>query len=129
LQASQPGEKEHQGLVVDCALVEDLPQEQPYALGVEGFATKKEGSWWILYEPSQELQRKMKGMKQSQQNDSLEDEERRTNEQKFVGMNVTEDEALSYERGEKEKTTHNVCTRQIMDHANRLKCSKYQQKR
>ena len=45
-------------LVVGYALAEDLPQEQPYALGVEGFATKKEGSQWILYEPSQELQRK-----------------------------------------------------------------------
>jgi len=59
----------------------------------------------------------------------IKDEERRTNEQKFVGMNVMEDEALSYERGEKEKTAHNVCTRQIMDDANRLKCSKYQQKK
>ena len=49
-------------LVVGYALVEDLPQEQPYALGVEGFATRNEGSRWILYEPSQELQRKMKGM-------------------------------------------------------------------
>jgi len=49
-------------LVVGYALAEDFPQEQPYALGVEGFATKKEGSQWILYEPSQELQRKMKGM-------------------------------------------------------------------
>ena len=35
----------------------------------------------------------------------------------------------SYERGEKEKTTHNICTRQIMDDANRLKCSKDQQKK
>ena len=42
---------------------------------------------------------------------------------------VMEDEALSYEREEKEKTTHNVCTRKIMDDANRLKCSKYQQKK
>ncbi len=74
---------------MDCALVEDLPQEQPYALGVEGFATKKEGSRWILCEPSQELQRKMKGMKQSQQNDSIENEEDRANEQEFAGMNVT----------------------------------------
>ena len=62
--------------MVDCALVEDLPQEQPYALGMEGFATRKEGSRWILYEPSQELQRKMKGMKQSQQKDSFEKTER-----------------------------------------------------
>jgi len=62
LQASHPGKKERQMLVVGYALVEDLPQEQPYALGVEGFATKKEGSRWILYEPSQELQREMKGM-------------------------------------------------------------------
>jgi len=43
-------------------------------------------------------------------------------------MNVMEDEALSYERGEKEETAHNVCTRQIMDDANRSKCKKYQQK-
>ena len=57
------------------------------------------------------------------------DEEWRTNEREFVGTNVMEDEALSYERGEKEKTTHNVCTRQIMDDANRLKCSKYQPKK
>jgi len=49
-------------LVVGYALMEDLPQEQPYALGVEGFVTKKERSRWILYEPSQELQRKRKGM-------------------------------------------------------------------
>ena len=44
-------------------------------------------------------------------------------------MNVMEDEALSYERGEMEETTHNVCTGQIIDDANRLKCSKYQQKK
>ena len=50
-------------LVVGCALVEDLPQEQPYALGVEGFATKEEGSRWTSCEPSQELQRKEKWMK------------------------------------------------------------------
>ena len=46
-------------------------------------------------------------------------------------MNVMEDEALSYDRGEKEKkkkTAQNVCTRQIMDDANRSKCNKYQQK-
>ena len=59
----------------------------------------------------------------------MEDEEGGTNKQEFAGMNVMEDEALSYERGEKEKTTHNVCTRRIMDGANRLKCSKYQQKK
>jgi len=50
-------------IVVGCALVEDLPQEQPYALGVEGFAMKEEGSRWTSCEPSQELQRKEKGMK------------------------------------------------------------------
>ena len=33
---------------------------------------------------------------------------------------------LSYEKEEEEETTHNVCTRQVMDDANRLKCSKYQ---
>ena len=110
-------------------MVEDLPQEQPYPLGMEGFATKKEGSRWILYEPSQELQRKMKGMKQSQQNDSIENKEDRANEQEFAGMNVTKNEALSYERRRKGKTAHNVCFRQIMDDANRLKCSKYQQKK
>ena len=63
------------------------------------------------------------------ENDSIEDKERKTNEWEFVGTNVMEDEALSYEREEKEKTTHNVCTRQIMDDANRLKYSKYQQKK
>jgi len=91
--------------VVDCALVEDLPQEQPYALGVEGFATKKGGSRWILCEPSQELQGKMKGMKQSQQNDSIENEEDRANKQEFAGMNVTKNEALSYEKRRKGKNS------------------------
>jgi len=76
-----------------------------YALGVEGFATKKEGSRWILCEPSQELQRKMKGMKQSQQNDSIENKEDRANEQEFAGMNVTKNEALSYGRRRKGKNS------------------------
>ena len=49
--------------MVDCALVEDLPQGQLYALGVEGFAMKEEGSRWTSCELSQELQRKEKGMK------------------------------------------------------------------
>ena len=44
-------------------------------------------------------------------------------------MNVMEDEALSYEKEEEEETTHSVRTRQIMDDANWLKCSKYQQKK
>jgi len=57
------------------------------------------------------------------------DEEWRTNEREFVVTNVMEDEALSYGREEEEETTHNVCTRQIMDDANRLKCSKYQQRK
>ena len=48
------------------------------------------------------------------------DEEWRTNEREFVVTNVMEDEALSYEREEEEETTHSVCTRQIMDDANRL---------
>ena len=47
------------------------------------------------------------------------DEGWKTNEREFVVMNVIEDEALSYEKGEKEKTTHNVCTRQLQDDANR----------
>jgi len=38
------------------------------------------------------------------------------------------DEALSYEKGEMEKTTHNVCTRQLKDDANRSKCRKNQHK-
>ena len=42
-------------------------------------------------------------------------------------MNVNE--ALSYEEGEIAKTTHNVCTRQLKDDANRLKCRKNQQKK
>ena len=46
LQASQPGKKEHQMLVVG------------YALGMEGFVMKEEDSRWSLYEPSRELQRK-----------------------------------------------------------------------
>jgi len=44
-------------------------------------------------------------------------------------MKVMEDEALSYEKGEEEEITHSVCTRQLMDDANRLKCSKYQQRK
>ena len=40
---------------------------------------------------------------------------------------MMEDEALNYEKGEAEETAHSVCTRQLMDDANRLKCSKYQQ--
>jgi len=59
----------------------------------------------------------------------IEDEQKRTNEREFIGTDIMEDEALSYERDEKEKTTHNVCTRQIMDDANRSKCSKHQQKK
>ncbi len=42
---------------------------------------------------------------------------------------VNVDEALSYEEGEIAKTTHNVCTRQLKDDANRLKCRKNQQKK
>ena len=44
-------------------------------------------------------------------------------------VRCNEDEALSYEKGEMEKTTHNVCTRQLKDDANRLKCRKNQQKK
>ena len=32
------------------------------------------------------------------------------------------------EKAKTEKTSHNVCSRQLMDDANRLKCSKYQWK-
>ena len=39
------------------------------------------------------------------------------------------DEALSYVEGEMEKATHSVCTRQLQDDANRLKCKKNQQKK
>ena len=46
LQASQPGKKEHQMLVVG------------YALGMEGFVMKEEDLRWFSYEPSRELQRK-----------------------------------------------------------------------
>jgi len=92
--------------VVDCALVEDLPQEQPYALGVEGFATKKEGSRWILCEPSQELQgKKKKDETRLAENDSIEDEEDRANEQEFAGLNISKSEALSYERRRKGKNS------------------------
>jgi len=45
-------------LVVGCAVVEDLPQEQPYVLEVKGFAMEEECSRWFSCEPSQELQRK-----------------------------------------------------------------------
>ena len=38
------------------------------------------------------------------------------------------DEALSYVEGEMEKATHSVCTRQLQDDANRLKCKEDQQK-
>jgi len=58
----------------------------------------------------------------------MKDEEGGTNKQEFTRMNVMEDEALSYKGGGKGKTAHNVCFRQIMDDANRLKCNKYQQK-
>jgi len=44
-------------------------------------------------------------------------------------MKEMEGEALSYGRGEEEEKTHKVCTRQLMDDANRLKCSKHQQKK
>ena len=60
LRASQPGKKGRQMLVLGHAPVEDLPQVQPCALGVEVFAMKKGGSRWTLYEPSQELPRKKK---------------------------------------------------------------------
>jgi len=56
-------------------------------------------------------------------------EGRKTNERKFVVMEEVEGEALSCEKGEEEGTTHSVCTRQLMDDANRLKCSKHQQKK
>ena len=39
------------------------------------------------------------------------------------------DEALSYVEGEMEKATHSVCTRQLQDDANRLKCRENQQKK
>jgi len=68
-------------LVVGYALVEDLPQEQPYALGVEGFATKEEGSRWTSCEPSQELQgKKKRDETKLTENDSIGDEEDRANE-------------------------------------------------
>ena len=38
------------------------------------------------------------------------------------------DEALSYVEGEMGKATHSVCTRQLQDDANRLKCKENQQK-
>ena len=57
------------------------------------------------------------------------DEEWRTNEREFVVTNVMEDRALSYEKEEEDEITHRVCTRQIMDDANRLKCSKHQQRK
>jgi len=44
-------------------------------------------------------------------------------------VRCNEDKALSYEEGKIEKTTHNVCTRQLKDDANRLKCRKNQQKK
>ena len=72
---------------------------------------------------------KGKRMNKGYRNDSIVDEEWRTNERDFVVTNVMEDEALSYEKEEEEETTHSVCTRQIMDDANRLKCSKYQQRK
>jgi len=92
--------------VVDCALVEDLPQEQPYALGVEGFATKEDGSRWTSCEPSQELQGKKKNYEMKlTENDSIYNEEDRANEQEFAGMNMTKNEALSYKRRRKGKNS------------------------
>jgi len=35
-------------------------------------------------------------------------------------------ETLNAGKSEAKKTSHNVCCRQLMDDANRLKCSKYQ---
>ena len=46
---------------------------------------------------------KRKGMKRSQQNDSIEDEEDRMSEKGFAGMNVTKNEALGYEKRRKGK--------------------------
>jgi len=42
-------------------------------------------------------------MKRSQQNDSIEDEEDRMSEKGFAGINVTENEALGYEKRRKGK--------------------------
>ena len=56
-------------------------------------------------------------------------EGRKTNERKFVVMEEMEGETPSCEKGEEEEITHSVCTRQLMDYANRFKCSKYQQKK
>ena len=56
--AFQPEQKEHWRLAVGCVLMEDLPQGQPYALEVVGFAMRKKGSRWTSCEPSQKLQRK-----------------------------------------------------------------------
>ena len=86
--------------------MDDLPQEQPYVLRVEGFATKKEGSRWTLCEPSQELQgKKKRDETKITENDSIEDEGGRTNEQEFAGINVTRNEVLGYEKRRKGKNS------------------------
>ena len=56
-------------------------------------------------------------------------EGRKTNKRKFVVMEEMEGETLTCEKGEEEETTHIVCTRQLMDDANRLKCSRNQQRK
>ena len=48
------------------------------------------------------------------------------NERRFVAMI---DEALSYVGGEMKKATHSVCTKQLQDDANRLKCKENQQRK
>ena len=48
---------------------------------------------------------------------------------KQTKVRCNEDEALSYEKGETGKRAHSVCTRQLKDDANRLKCRKNQQKK
>ena len=48
MQASQPGKKKHQVLVVGCELE------------TKGFVTREEDSRWSLFEPSRKLQRKKK---------------------------------------------------------------------
>ena len=57
-----------------------------------------------MCEPSQELQgKKKRDETKITENDSIEDEGGRTNEQEFVGKNVTRNEVFGYEKRRKGK--------------------------
>jgi len=70
-----------------------------------------------------EATRRRKGIRARKQKD-LTEGEKRGEQQGFAEKGS---ETLSEERRKQNrKTSHNVCSRQVLDDANRLKCSKYQ---